>query len=199
VPVAKMNRFLNRAAKWVQRDLILNSLLNAVDGSVTITTDGINTSFSMVVVDPLFILFAEERDTAGNRIARAEQIKAEDAYEYPVWDDNRNCWRFWMTRNATTGNWLMNFFEPPGSGTIFVLSYAIEQVALDLAMADDALRFTKIPLPYDELIVARATLGLLGPDPSLAALAATNYAEMRRQMFNLTSARSGYNEVIRDG
>ena len=192
IPVSKINRYVDRACRDVQRELLIHGVIAAVDGTVTITTDGTTTAYTLAITDPIMVTSVVQVDSAGFELCPAEQIDKKDRFDYSVWDSDRQCWRYWLTRNAGTGNWLINFNGSPSSGTLFRVDYSVE----DAAAADVLLT---IPASFHELVVAKATLGLFGPDPSLGAFAAARYSELRQQMFALTSARSGNNEVIRDG
>ena len=180
VSSAKALRVLNRALRFVERELLRYALWNPLQGSESFTTSADTRAYLLTATDILRIERMVRLDSQSREWQACSQIPVTLAREDYTFDDGK--WKYYLTSATSAGiqeaqNYTINFAWDPGASVTFKVFYTT-------IPADIAANTTECALPpdYHDLVVARASIQLTGAEESQQAFAMQRYQELLMQM-----------------
>lgn len=195
---AKVLRFLNRAAKYVARELARHQVFNNIADSENFTTAVNTRAYALSASDIESIYRVVRLDTNGKEIEDIDSISVKQLYdEYggivTFWRGGKS-WRYYLTRNKSTGAYTINFPRDPSSGVTFTVHYVATPATI--AAGGSETEYFDIPSKYHDLVIARAVMMAIGPDSSHIGYATAAYAELKNELQNEAGLMSSPGEIM---
>lgn len=189
VPIRKA---INLAAQHIAKQIEKHGHVLYSRGSISFTTSSNTTAYALTSAtdfQSVWRMFRtdEEEDTI--------EISEPEKYLGPSIDDQGR-WVYYLTRNASTGVFSVNFPFAPPAGMSFTVIYKARTPALATDGTADSSSYTTIDADFHELVCARAAMRLLQPDGSNLQAATLNYTELMQDMISTLGRRSAPAHVI---
>lgn len=195
---ARVLRVLNRSAKFIARELARHQIFNNIADSENFTTTANTRAYALSASDIESIFRIVRLDTNSKEIETIEEIPVKQLYDgyggiATIWRGGQY-WRYYLTRNKTTGAYTINFPRDPSSGVTFTVHYVATPATI--AAGGSETEYFDIPSKYHDLIIAHAVVKVIGPDSSHIGYATAAYAELKNELRTEAGIMSSPGEIM---
>lgn len=188
----QIRRAVNLSAAFVAREITLHSgrvLYSRGTYSFTTTTALAYELTSATDFRRVWKMFRTDIEEEAVEIAEPDKYTGSNI-------DDLGRWVYFLTRDASTGLFSVNFPLQPPSGMTFRVIYEARTPSLATDGSADSSSYTSIDADYHELIGARAAVLLLGPDGANYDSALMYYNELLRSMVASVTRGANKSNVI---
>lgn len=192
----QVNTELNAAAVSVSMELARLGKTNYAAGSESFTTVSGQASYDLASTD-------FERVWKMIRTDQTYPVPCREILEIISTDNDCNvsggAWLFFVTRNATTGVYTINFPSIRiNGGMTFKVLYHARCPSISTDGSGDSSSYTMIPSEFHELVVQTAVISMLGTDSSLSGDAGARLTDLRQALVLQTAFNTSPRMIRRE-
>lgn len=170
---------LNHAAKFEAREISKSQRINYFAATESFTTSGTTKAYALAATDIRRIYKVVRHESSFDEPCKVIEEPDRLNLKLPIKDDQGR-WVMYVTRDATTKLFSINFPLAVPSGMNFLVQY-IQRIADLTAGGSSSQEFTAIDEDFHELVCQRAIIQLLGPDGAGLQAATNYYSELSSQ------------------